>query len=47
MLQDHNFISPIWIVNDNNKLTLLDGAHRVVASYIEKQKYIPAYVITI
>jgi ParB-like chromosome segregation protein Spo0J len=25
---------------------LLDGAHRVVASHIEKQKYIAAYVIS-
>ena len=38
-------IPPIWILKKNNKYTLLDGAHRIVASYIENEKYIPAYII--
>lgn len=40
-------ISPIWIVFKNNKYILIDGVHRIVASYIEKEKYILAYLITI
>jgi hypothetical protein len=36
---------PIWIIKINNNYTLLDGAHRIVASYIENKKYIPAYLI--
>jgi len=31
----------------NNKYLLLDGAHRVVASYIEDKHYINAYIIGI
>jgi len=38
-------IYPIFIVKKNNKYILLDGAHRIVASYIEGKKYISAYVI--
>ena len=40
-------IQPIWIFNNNNNNNniLLDGAHRIVASYIENKKYIPTYLI--
>ena len=38
-------IQPIWILKKNNHYILLDGAHRIVASYIEKKKYIPSYII--
>lgn len=40
-------ITPIWMVQKNKKYILLDGAHRVIASYIEEKKYINAYVIII
>ncbi len=36
---------PIWIIKINNNYTLLDGAHRIVASYIENKKNIQAYLI--
>jgi hypothetical protein len=36
---------PIWIIQQNNKYVLLDGAHRIVASFIEGIKYINAYII--
>jgi len=39
-------ISPIWMAH-KNKYILLDGAHRIVASYIENKKYIHAYIIKI
>ena len=44
-LQNNNEIDPIWIIKKNNNYILLDGGHRIVASYIEHEKYIPAYVI--
>jgi len=33
----NKIISPIWIVCKNNKYILIDGVHRIVASYIEKK----------
>jgi len=44
-IQQGKDISPIWIIQKNNKYILLDGAHRIVASYIEDKKYIDAYII--
>ena len=43
-LQLHKEITPIWMIQKNNKYVLLDGAHRIVASYIE-EKPIHAYII--
>jgi hypothetical protein len=40
-------ITPIWLIQKDKKYILLDGAHRVVASYIQNKKYIYAYVISI
>lgn len=44
-IQKKKDITPIWMIHKNNKYTLLDGAHRIVASYIESKQYIYAYVI--
>ena len=44
-IQQKKNITPIWMIYKNNKYILLDGAHRIVASYIEGQKYINVYVI--
>lgn len=38
-------IPPIWILKKNKEYYLLDGAHRIVASYIKNNKYINAYII--
>ena len=38
-------VQPIWIIENNNNYILLDGAHRIVASYIENKQYISAYLI--
>ena len=41
-------VTPIWLLlQKNGKYLLLDGAHRIVASYILDQPYIPAFAITI
>jgi hypothetical protein len=34
-IQQQKEITPIWMVQKNKKYILLDGAHRIVASYIE------------
>lgn len=39
-------IAPIWMIQKNDKYVLLDGAHRIVASYIENTP-VNAYIITI
>lgn len=44
-IQQKRDITPIWLIYQNNKYVLLDGAHRIVASYIEDNKYINAYII--
>ena len=45
LIKNNLDIPPIWIVKSNGKYILLDGAHRIVASYIESKKTIPAYLI--
>ncbi len=44
-IQQNINIQPIWLIQKNKQYILLDGAHRIVASFIEKEKYIHAYVI--
>jgi hypothetical protein len=44
-IQQKKEIPPIWIIQKNNKYILLDGAHRIVASYIEEKSNIYAYLI--
>ncbi len=38
-------IPPIWILKKNETYILLDGAHRIVSSYIEGKKYIYSNLI--
>jgi len=46
-IQQQKDITPIWLIQKNNKYILLDGAHRIVASYIEDNKQLNAYIIYI
>ena len=46
-IQQQKEVIPIWLIQKNNKYILLDGAHRIVASYIEDIKHINAYIIYI
>lgn len=46
-LQQKKEITPIWMIQKNNKYILLDGAHRIVASYIEEKTTIYTYVIVL
>lgn len=45
--QLQKYIQPIWIIRKNGKYILLDGAHRIVASYIKNIDYVYAYEIII
>jgi hypothetical protein len=38
-------IHPIWMIHKDETYILMDGAHRIVASFIENKKHIYAYVI--
>lgn len=44
-IQQKKEITPIWMIQKNNKYILLDGAHRIVASNIEEKPFIYAYLI--
>jgi hypothetical protein len=46
-IRQNKDIPNIWIVKKNKKYILLDGAHRIIASYIENKKYINAYIINL
>jgi hypothetical protein len=46
-IKKRKIITPIWLVLKDKKYILLDGAHRIVASYIENKKNIQAYIIPI
>jgi len=37
----------IWIALKKGEHTLLDGAHRIIATYLENKRTIPAYIIHI
>ena len=45
-IQQKKEITPVWMVQKNKKYILLDGAHRIVASYIEDVP-VYAYIINI
>jgi len=44
-LQQQRNIQPIWLLYKEGKYILLDGAHRIVASYIENKSFIYSYLI--
>jgi hypothetical protein len=45
-LQNGENLEAIWIIEKNGKRYILDGFHRLAASYIEKRTNIDAYFIT-
>ena len=44
-IQNGEGLEPIWIIVRDNNYILLDGAHRIVASYIEKKQVLYSYII--
>lgn len=47
LIQNNCDINPVWIAFKNNEYTLLDGVHRIVATYLANKLHIPSYVIHI
>lgn len=47
IIQQKKDVTPIWMIQKNKKYILLDGAHRIVSSYIENKRYINSYIINI
>jgi hypothetical protein len=45
-IQQKKEVTPVWMIQKNKKYILLDGAHRIVASYIEDVP-VYAYIINI
>lgn len=45
LIQTNCDINPVWIAFKNNEYTLLDGVHRIVATYLANKPHIPSYVI--
>ena len=45
LIQQKKEIPSIWMIQKNKKYILLDGAHRIVASYIENNQNINSYII--
>jgi hypothetical protein len=46
-IKQQNCINPIWLLYKNKEYVLLDGAHRIIASYIEDVHFINTCVIYI
>ena len=46
-IRKHGQVEPIWVAYKNGKYTLLDGAHRIIATYLENKRSIPTYIIHI
>jgi hypothetical protein len=46
-IQQYGQTSPIWVAKDGNTLTLLDGAHRLVATYLAGKSEIPAFIVNL
>jgi hypothetical protein len=46
-IQQFGETDPIWIAEKGGTFTLLDGAHRIVAAYLENKRTILAYVVRV
>lgn len=44
---DKGDTQPIWLALKKREYTLLDGAHRIIATYLENKRSIPAYIVHI
>lgn len=47
MIRQHGYTEPIWLALKNGDYTLLDGAHRIVSTYLENKRTIQAYIVEI
>jgi len=44
-IQEYGHTSPIWVAKHGETFTLLDGAHRLVATYLAGKTEIPAFIV--
>jgi len=44
-IQKYGYTSPIWVAKKGDIYTLLDGAHRLVATYLADKSKIPAFIV--
>ena len=44
-IQQYGHTSPIWLAKKEGTYTLLDGAHRLVATYLAGKSEIPAFIV--
>jgi len=44
-IETYGYTSPIWVAKQGETLTLLDGAHRLVATYLAGKTDIPAFIV--
>lgn len=47
IIRQQGHTEPIWIALKKGEYTLLDGAHRIIATYLETKRTIPTYIIEI
>ena len=47
IIRQQGHTEPIWIALKKGEYTLLDGAHRIIATYLENKRTIPTYIIDI
>lgn len=47
IIHQYGHTEPIWIALKKGEYTLLDGAHRIVSTYLENKRTIPTYIIDI
>ena len=45
-IRKHGQTEPIWLAFEKGEYILLDGAHRIISTYLENKRNIPSYVIT-
>jgi len=46
-IKTHGHVEPIWILKDDKDYVLLDGAHRLVSTFLEGKKSIKAYIVVL
>ena len=45
IIRKQGYTEPIWVALKKGEYILLDGAHRIVATYLENKRTIPTYLI--
>ena len=44
-IRDEGEVEPVWIAKQKGHYILLDGAHRLVATYLEGKRTVPAHIV--